>query len=144
MPDNRTRVAVVYGGRSGEHDVSCRSAASIMAHLDRDRYLVTPVRIDRDGVWRVRPGSGPGAASIPLRSIVEALPVLRGADVVFPALHGRYGEDGTIQSLLELHGLPYVGNGVLASAAGIDKDVTKKLLRLAGLRVADGVLLRPD
>lgn len=144
MPAKRIRVAVVYGGRSGEHDVSCRSAASMMHHLDPDRYAVTPVRIDRDGVWRVRPQTTAGAPDTPLRSMAAALAVLRDVDVVFPALHGRYGEDGTIQSLLELHALPYVGNGVLASAAGIDKDVTKKLLRLAGLRVADGVLLRPD
>lgn len=145
MNDDRLHVAVVYGGRSGEHDVSCRSAAGIMAQLDPDRYRVTPVRIDADGVWRVGaatrvPGGPP---STPLRSIDEALSVLRHVDVVFPALHGRYGEDGTIQSMLQLHGIPYVGNPVLASAAGIDKDVAKKLLRLAGLRVADGVLLRP-
>jgi D-alanine-D-alanine ligase len=124
-------VAVVYGGRSGEHDVSCKSAASIIAHLTE--YAVTEVLIDRDGDWHVngsRVGLGGG-----LRALAEA-------DVVFPALHGPYGEDGTIQSMLELVGVPYVGNGVLASAAGMDKEFTKKLLEAEGLRVADGVVLR--
>lgn len=125
------KVAVVYGGRSGEHEVSCRSAASIIAHLTE--YAVTEVFIDRDGAWHVegvRAGFG------------EALRTLSEVDVVFPALHGPYGEDGTIQSVLELVGVPYVGNGVLASAAGMDKEFTKKLLTAEGLRVAGGVVLR--
>jgi D-alanine-D-alanine ligase len=125
------KVAVVYGGRSGEHDVSCSSAASIINHLSA--YDVTPVLIGRSGDWHVD-GAAVGMGG--------ALSVLFTMDVVFPALHGPYGEDGTIQSVLELVGVPYVGNGVLASAAGMDKEFTKKLLAAEGLRVADGVVLR--
>ncbi|MET7863617.1 D-alanine--D-alanine ligase family protein [Micromonospora taraxaci] len=129
-----TRLAVLYGGQSGEHDVSCRSAASILAHVDRARYRVTEVLIDTHGGWHVdgRPTALPAA-----------LRVLRAQDVVFPALHGPYGEDGTVASLLEWLGVPYVGNGVFASAAGMDKGVTKRLLAAEGLRVSPGVTLRP-
>ncbi len=159
----KTRVAVLFGGRSAEHGVSCASAASIVNHLNRERYEVTPVRIDTDGVWTVgtdepapagvdtsalldmtrdRPGPRPAV----LESMWSALSHLRDTvDVAFPALHGRFGEDGTLQSTLDLFGIPYVGNPVLASAAGIDKEVTKKLLSAAGLTVADGVVLNgPD
>lgn len=128
------KLAIVYGGRSGEHDVSCRSARSILAHLDRVRYDVTEVVIGRDGAWHVD--------GIPV-SMGDALRTLGRADVVFPALHGPYGEDGTVQSLLELAGVPYVGSGVLASATGMDKEFTKKILAADGLRVANGVVLRP-
>ncbi|MEH1168236.1 D-alanine--D-alanine ligase family protein [Micromonospora sp. CPCC 205539] len=129
-----TRLAVLYGGQSGEHEVSRRSAASILTGLDRERYQVTEVLIGSDGGWHVdgRPLSLP-----------SALRVLRTQDVVFPALHGPYGEDGTVQSLLEWLGVPYVGNGVFASAAGMDKGVTKRLLAAEGLRVSPGVTLRP-
>lgn len=127
-------LAIVYGGRSGEHDVSCKSARSILAHLDRDRYAITEVVIGRDGGWHVD--------GLPV-SLGDALRTLGRADVVFPALHGPYGEDGTVQSLLELVGVPYVGSGVLASATGMDKEFTKKILTADGLRVADGVVLRP-
>ncbi|MBV1853073.1 D-alanine--D-alanine ligase family protein [Catellatospora tritici] len=128
------RLAVIYGGRSGEHDVSCKSAAAILAHLDRVAYDVTELRIDRDGWWHVDGVRG---------GLGDAMRALRGVDVAFPALHGPYGEDGTIQSLLELVGVPYVGNGVFASAAGMDKEFTKKLLAADGLRVAEGLVLRP-
>ncbi|MGK5739201.1 D-alanine--D-alanine ligase family protein [Micromonospora sp. URMC 103] len=128
------RVAVLYGGQSGEHDVSRHSAESILAALDRDRYRVTEVLIGRDGGWHV------DGRAVPLAS---ALRVLAAQDVVFPALHGPYGEDGTVASMLEWLGVPYVGNGVLASAAGMDKAVTKKLLAAEGLRVSRGVTLRP-
>ncbi|MEU0548486.1 D-alanine--D-alanine ligase family protein [Micromonospora sp. NPDC005979] len=129
-----TRLAVLYGGRSGEHEVSRRSGAAILAGLDRERYQVTEVLIDTDGGWHVdgRPMGLP-----------QALRVLRAQDVVFPALHGPYGEDGTVASLLEWLGVPYVGNGVFASAAGMDKGVTKRLLAAEGLRVSPGVTLRP-
>ncbi|MBM7489071.1 D-alanine-D-alanine ligase [Micromonospora luteifusca] len=128
-----TRLAVLYGGQSGEHEVSCRSAASILANLDRERYQVTEVLIDRDGGWHV------DGRPMPLP---QALRVLRTQEVVFPALHGPYGEDGTVASLLEWLGVPYVGNGVFASAAGMDKGVTKRLLAAEGLRVSPGVTLR--
>ncbi|GAB3974371.1 D-alanine--D-alanine ligase family protein [Plantactinospora veratri] len=127
------RLAVLYGGRSGEHEVSRRSAASILAHLDRDAYRVTRVLVERDGRWQVD--------GVPV-TLPAALRVLTAQDVVFPAMHGPYGEDGNVQSMLDWLGVPYVGNGVFASAAGMDKAVTKKLLGAEGLRVAAGVTLR--
>ncbi|WP_243709665.1 D-alanine--D-alanine ligase family protein [Micromonospora sp. 15K316] len=128
------RLAVLYGGRSSEHEISRRSAASILAHLDREAYHVTAVLIGRDGQWQV---DGEPA------TLPAALAVLAAQDVVFPALHGPYGEDGTVQSMLEWLDVPYVGNGVFAGAAGMDKAVTKKLLGAEGLRVAAGVTLGP-
>lgn len=138
--EGKIKIAVVFGGRSGEHEISCRSAAGILGHLSTDRYDALAVRIAPDGRWSVdgRP-TGTGVWD----SMMAAMEVLRDADVVFPALHGPYGEDGTLQSALELLGVPYVGNGVLASAAGMAKDVTKTLLTADGLRVADGVVLGP-
>ncbi|AVT37869.1 D-alanine--D-alanine ligase family protein [Plantactinospora sp. BB1] len=127
------RLAVLYGGRSGEHEVSRRSAASILAHLDRDAYRVTRVLVERDGRWQVD--------GVPV-TLSAALRVLTAQDVVFPAMHGPYGEDGNVQSMLDWLGVPYVGNGVFASAAGMDKAVTKKLLGAEGLRVTTGVTLR--
>ncbi|OKI48978.1 D-alanine--D-alanine ligase family protein [Micromonospora sp. CB01531] len=129
-----TRLAVLFGGRSGEHEVSRRSAESILAHLDREAYDVTEVLIERDGRWAVNGST---------LTFGAALEVLRRQDVVFPALHGPYGEDGTVQSMLEFLGVAYVGNGVFASAAGMDKTITKRLLTAEGLRVADEVSLRP-
>ena len=118
------RVAVLYGGRSGEHEISLRSAESIIAGLDRAKYEVTRILIDKDGRWQPRailpePGANPGI------------------DVVFPALHGTFGEDGTVQGLLELADLPYVGAGVLASAVSMDKEVMKRLLVERGLPIAE-------
>jgi D-alanine-D-alanine ligase len=159
----KTRIAVIFGGRSGEHDVSCKSAASVLTHLDRERYQVLPVRITIDGVWIVgqddpdateidvdalirmtQPRDG-SIRPLPIGSISDALAALRDVDIVFPALHGPYGEDGTIQALLELAGLPYIGNGVLASAVSMDKEFTKKILVSEGIEVAPGVVLRrPD
>jgi D-alanine-D-alanine ligase len=157
---DKTRVAVLFGGRSAEHGVSCSSGASVVQHLSRERYEVTPVRIDTDGVWTVgrdEPATGTvdtaalmrmtrdplGPRPAVLDSMWSALNRLRETvDVVFPVLHGRYGEDGTLQSTLDLFGIPYVGNGVLSSAAGMDKEVTKKLLSGAGLTVADAVVLQ--
>jgi D-alanine-D-alanine ligase len=151
---NRTRVAVVFGGRSGEHDVSVHSAQSVLANLDRDRYEVIPVRINPDGVWLVGEdgdelltahGSEVAVADgVPAdlwRSMMGAVELLRTVDVVFPVLHGAYGEDGTIQSLLEIADIPYVGNGVIASAVGMDKEFTKKILAADGLPVARSVVL---
>ncbi|MCP2333886.1 D-alanine--D-alanine ligase family protein [Actinoalloteichus caeruleus] len=158
MSEPRTRVAVVYGGRSGEHAVSRQSAASILTHLDRDRHQVVPVLIDRDGGWWIEEdGPDPAATGAraatedvwrapgpaPALGMTEALRRLRDVDVVFPALHGPFGEDGTIQSMLALYGIPFVGNGVLASAVGMDKEHTKTMLASAGIPVAPGLVLRP-
>jgi len=125
----KLRVAIVYGGRSGEHEVSIRSARSILAAIDRSRYEVSEYFIDLEGRWHPRP-------------IIPQPGANPGIDVVFPVLHGTFGEDGTIQGLLELADLPYVGAGVLASAAGMDKEITKRLCRERGLPVVDFLVLR--
>jgi len=149
----RIRVAVVYGGRSSEHAISCVSAGSILRHLDPDRFEVIPVGITAEGTW-LRTDARPedlaisdrrlpavtGRSETPLALAAE---ILAAVDVVFPVLHGPYGEDGTIQGLLELADLPYVGAGVFASAAGMDKEFSKKLLGAAGLPIGDYVVLRP-
>ena len=164
MATGRIRVAVLFGGRSGEHAVSCISAFSVLTHLDRDLFDVTAIGITRGGRWRrldpaalaiasgsampeITDGSGDGAALLRLDTVSSALTLPASAesldvDVVFPLLHGPYGEDGTVQGLLELADLPYVGPGVLASAAAMDKDFTKRLLVSAGLAVAPYVVLR--
>jgi len=118
------RVAVLYGGRSGEHEISLRSAESIIAGLDRAKYDVQRILITPEGRWQPHPIS-PEPGGNP------------GIDVVFPVLHGTFGEDGTVQGLLELADLPYVGAGVLASAVSMDKEVTKRLLVERGLPVAE-------
>jgi D-alanine-D-alanine ligase len=183
----RLRVGVIYGGRSGEHEVSLASAAAVFAHLDRQRYEPVPIRIEKDGRWalaerapsamsaaeviehaRLEAGRAPRAArevhlmarpsDEPLLSIDR--PTTRGADagdgdgalvrsmgldVVFPVLHGPYGEDGTVQGLLELANLPYVGCGVLASAVGMDKAMMKVVFAQHGLPQVDhAVVLRPE
>ena len=163
----RTRVAVVYGGRSSEHAISCVSAGSILRNLDPERYDVVAVGITTEGSWVLTDGrtdqlaitdgqlpevttdagtaltlaADPGRRGELLS--LGAADVLATVDVVFPVLHGPYGEDGTIQGLLELAGVPYVGAGVLASAAGMDKEFTKKLLAADGLPIGDQVVLRP-
>jgi D-alanine-D-alanine ligase len=124
----RLRVAVIYGGRSGEHEISLKSAESIIAAMDPERYDVQRILITKDGHWQPRPIS-PEPDGNP------------GIDVVFPALHGTFGEDGTVQGLLELAGLPYVGGGVLASSASMDKDVMKRLCRERGLPIVDYLVL---
>ena len=153
VTSSRIRVAVVYGGRSSEHAISCVSAGSILRHLDPRRFEVVPVGIARDGSW-LRTDADPDQLAITDRRLPEvgghtdtplqrAAEILAGVDVVFPILHGPYGEDGTIQGLLELAGLPYVGAGVFASAAGMDKEFSKKLMGAAGLPIGDYVVLRP-
>ena len=150
-------VCLLYGGRSGEHEVSLRSAGSVSANLDPGRYRQVLVGIDPQGVWhwqkRGRPSQssyGPVLSIHPTCTPVSVVPG-RGlyagrrrlpVDVVFPVLHGTFGEDGTIQGLLEMAGLPYVGAGVLASALAMDKDKTKEVWRLAGLPVLDWLTLR--
>jgi D-alanine-D-alanine ligase len=138
---NRLRVAVLAGGRSSEHDISLASARSVLEGLDPERFDVVTVAIGRDGRWEL----GTGGASV-----VETLPVpaanapatLGEVDVVLPILHGPFGEDGTVQGLLELADVAYVGAGVAASALYMDKDLFKKVLRDSGIAVAKHVALR--
>jgi D-alanine-D-alanine ligase len=170
----------LYGGRSGEHEVSLASAAAVFANLDRHRYEPVAIRIEKDGRWLIadRPPSASSAADVldqmradtsrnragrdvflPPRpgddtlilvarraasEDADALASVTGLalDVIFPVLHGPYGEDGTIQGLLELANVPYVGCGVLASAAGMDKAIMKVLFRARGLSVPDWVVVR--
>jgi len=165
----KIRLGVLFGGRSGEHEVSLTSAAAVMKALDPEKYELVPVGITPEGRWRVGSkalGLLAGAAgdnlaqrTAPLQTVLEEgravtpsvdptgpklLPIAKSSaavnsrpevDVIFPVLHGTFGEDGTIQGLLELADVPYVGAGVLASAAGMDKDVMKRLFRDAGLPV---------
>lgn len=152
--EGRLRVGIVFGGRSEEHEISIRSARSVVAAIDRSRFNVTLIGIGRDGRWHlycedafgrlsgavdggdaadiVLAPHASGFALIDAAAPQRALPVV---DVVFPVLHGPFGEDGTIQGLLDMLGVPYVGAGVLGSAVGMDKDVQKRLLRDAGLPV---------
>ena len=124
-------VAVLFGGRSGEHEISIRSAKSILAALDRAKYSVREIFITKDGVWEPGP--------------ILPQPGANGdIDVVFPALHGTFGEDGTMQGLLELADLPYVGGNVLASAVSMDKDIMKRVCRDQGLPVVDYLVLSRD
>jgi D-alanine-D-alanine ligase len=164
----KTRVAIVFGGRSSEHAISCVSAGSILAALDPDEFEVVPVGITREGRWVLADGD-PARLSITDRALPEitaasgaavVLPadptanalmvldpaagagVLADVDVVFPALHGAYGEDGTIQGMLEMAGIPYVGANVFASAAAMDKEFTKKLAIAEGIPVGPYAVLR--
>src|SRR5215469_8123450 len=122
------RVAVLYGGRSGEHEISVRSAESIMQAMDPAKYEVLPYFISKDGRWDPKP-------------ILPEPGVDQGFDVVFPVLHGTFGEDGTVQGLLELADVPYVGAGVLASSVAMDKDVMKRVCKERMLPVVDYVTL---
>ena len=148
---SRLRVAVLMGGRSSEHDISLASGDSVIEAL-RDRYETVAVEIDREGRWAL-PAAVPPALEAgerdnrPLKTLPvpteSSVPVtLAGIDVVFPVLHGPFGEDGTVQGLLELAGVPYVGAGVLASALCMDKDVFKAVLRDRGIPVTQSVTLR--
>lgn len=165
----KIRVAVLYGGRSGEHEVSLQSAASVIRNLDKNKYEIIPIGIDKTGRWHI-------AAPEALISISKNLPIYRDMpevilpsnpdalstgvvclsaqqtatatvfngkfDVVFPVMHGTYGEDGSIQGLLELANVPYVGCAVLASALGMDKDMAKRILRDSGLPVVPWISIR--
>jgi len=155
----RIRVAVVFGGQSTEHSVSCVSAASVLANLDPARFEVLPVGITGEGSWVLGPAdpatleiegrtmpsvtsgtaltlpADPTSANLVVLERGREGEVLSKVDVVFPVLHGAYGEDGTIQGLLEMVGLPYAGAGVLSSAVAMDKEFTKKLLAAEGLPV---------
>ena len=168
----KLRIGILFGGRSGEHEVSLLSAASILDAIEKDKYEVVPIGITKEGRWLTAdhaekllhgefssakllragdPDATPGAALLAKGESIVIPPVPGDAlapfdtpqrrledrainvDVVFPVLHGTFGEDGTIQGLLELADLPYVGSGVLGSSAGMDKDVMKRLFRDAGL-----------
>src|SRR6476619_4701186 len=179
----KLRVGVLFGGRSGEHEVSLLSAASVVKAIDKSKYEVVPIGITKEGRWLTAgaaeallqgkpvdeskhlragdPEATPGAAVLASGESVVVLPEpvhrsslapfqtdahLRRAsdrainvDVIFPVLHGTFGEDGTIQGLLELADIPYVGAGVLGSAAGMDKDIMKSLFRAAGLPIVKHV-----
>jgi D-alanine-D-alanine ligase len=176
----KTRVGVLFGGRSGEHEVSLLSAASVVEAIDKEKYEVVPIGITKEGRWltadhaerllrgehkeerHLRAGDPevtPGAAVLAkgeavmvppvpgheLRPFESDMPHRRASDraidvdIIFPVLHGTFGEDGTIQGLLELADIPYVGAGVLGSAAGMDKDVMKRLFRQAGLELVKHV-----
>jgi D-alanine-D-alanine ligase len=169
-PRRRLRVAVLYGGRSGEHEISLRSAASVLRNLDQERFEAVPIAIDKEGRWH--PGNvamiEAGAATLPVFRdqppvLMPPSPAAAGAelvpygaaqrgtavdaplppvDVVFPVMHGTLCEDGTIQGLLELADVPYVGCGVLASAVGMDKEVAKRLAQAAGLPIVPYALAR--
>jgi D-alanine-D-alanine ligase len=158
---DRLRVAILTGGRSSEHDIAIASARSVIESLDPERYEAVPIEIGRDGRWALEPGSRGeltnGRAAIasgsePPSTAAETLPVpvrettpaaLGEVDVVFPVLHGPFGEDGTVQGLLELAGVPYVGAGVTASALCMDKDLMKAVLRDRDIPVTRNVTLRP-
>jgi D-alanine-D-alanine ligase len=149
-------IALVFGGPAGEHEVSCESATAIASHLDPGRYLVRPVQLTQDGEWLASPGSVPAgpAAVAQLRDLTgrglanatKRLPIdaLAEAHVVVPALHGPFGEDGTMQALLDSIGVPYAGSGMAASALAFDKDVAKRLLASDGIPVAAWVTLRQE
>jgi D-alanine-D-alanine ligase len=163
----KPRVAVVFGGRSPEHAISCVSAGSVLAVIDRTRYDVVAVGISPEGRWvlapddpdtlrihgRELPRVSADRSALALRAdptgrqlvVLEPGEVpheLGTVDVVFPLLHGPYGEDGTIQGMLEMAGVPYVGSGVLASAVGMDKEFSKLLLAARGLPVGRHVVVR--
>jgi D-alanine-D-alanine ligase len=144
---SRIRVAVLAGGRSSEHDISLASARSVVEALDPAHYEALTIEIGRDGRWALPLPARDAIGTAP----VDTLPVpsdtpptaLGAVDVVLPILHGPFGEDGTVQGLLELAGVPYVGSGVTASALCMDKDLFKAVLRDRGIPVAANVTLRP-
>ncbi len=158
----KIRVGILFGGKSAEHEVSLQSAKNVIEAIDRDKYDVTLIGIDKTGRWRLSGDAGfllaaddpkaihlqdsgeqlavaPGAQARPLTP-VSGGPISDKVDVVFPILHGPMGEDGTVQGLLKLANLPFVGAGVLGSAVGMDKDVMKRLLRDAGIPNADSIV----
>ena len=154
MAENkRLRVGVIFGGRSGEHEVSVASAASVIRALDPEKYEAVPIGIGKDGRWfvgtpaqkmladvlrqgqRVLLSADPNVAA--LMPLEQSGAGSQRVDVVFPVLHGTYGEDGTVQGLLDLAGLPFVGSGVIGSAVGMDKDMQKRLFLQAGLPVGE-------
>ncbi|NYF11313.1 D-alanine-D-alanine ligase [Leifsonia sp. AK011] len=164
----RLTVALLFGGRSSEHEISCSTAAGVLSAIDRTKYDVIPIGITKDGAFTLQPDDAalfamnpdnmpvvhdngtrihwPSSALTRELTVTDASGETRSlgdVDVVFPILHGPFGEDGTIQGLLELAGLPYVGNGVLASSLGMDKHFAKTALEGAGVTVAPWVTVSP-
>lgn len=154
MNQQKIRVAVLYGGRSGEHEVSLQSAASVVKNMDHERFEIIPIAIDKQGRWLLNDyqqlGLSPSTKALALKteksellSSLGHLPAKPGqtsgngklCDVVFPVLHGMLCEDGTVQGMLELMDIAYVGAGVLSSALGMDKDASKRLIAAAGLKI---------
>jgi D-alanine-D-alanine ligase len=156
----RQRIAVLFGGRSAEHDVSILSASNVVKAIDTSKYEIVPIGISRGGQWflaelgddgtlpavpdsgteiSLLPGGNGRLLALPKNGTAHELP---RTDVLFPVLHGPFGEDGSVQGLAEVAGVPFVGCGVLGSAAAMDKDIAKRLLREAGLPVARSVTLR--
>jgi D-alanine--D-alanine ligase len=170
VSQRKVRVAVVFGGRSAEHAVSCASAGLVLGAIDRDKYDVVPIGIARDGRWvltsgdharlalgagdlpsveavavpgvSVTPQAGPGGGALVFSGPAAVPASLGEVDVVLPLLHGTFGEDGTIQGLLEMAGVRYAGAGVLASAAGMDKEYMKLLFAARGLPIGPYVVVR--
>jgi D-alanine-D-alanine ligase len=155
----KLRVGVLFGGRSGEHEVSLASAASVIRGLDPQKYEAVPIGITKEGHWLIgagaqkmlpevlRAGQRVVMSADPTETALIALDSGAAAggqklDVVFPVIHGTFGEDGTMQGLLELAGLPFVGAGVLGSAIGMDKDVAKKLMQVAGIPVVPWIAVQ--
>jgi D-alanine-D-alanine ligase len=152
-------ICILYGGRSGEHEVSCRSAASVSRNLDEQKYRQVLVGIDKQGRWHLQPlprfvraEYGERLEVLPGTEAVVVIPgeglgtrsEILGVDVVFPVLHGTFGEDGTVQGLLEMADLPYVGAGVLGSSLAMDKQKTKEIWKQTGLPVVEFVVVRDD
>ena len=143
----KVRVAVVAGGRSSEHEISVASARSVIDALDPGRYDIETIEIDREGRWALNSGmrelERPVAETLPVPTASGSPPETLGSvDVVLPILHGPFGEDGTVQGLLELAGVPYVGAGVTASALCMDKDLFKSVCRDKGIPVTRSVTVR--
>ncbi|HEV3186372.1 MAG TPA: D-alanine--D-alanine ligase family protein [Xanthobacteraceae bacterium] len=159
--ERKLRVALLFGGRSAEHDVSLMSAANVFRALDQARYEVVPIAVARGGAWMLCPlidgcfpaevpADGPlvtllpgGGGRLVVASSDPAVAAPAPVDVIFPVLHGPFGEDGSVQGLAELSGVPFVGASVFASAAAMDKDAAKRLLRDAGLPIARFRALAP-
>ncbi len=162
MKNKKNRVAILFGGKSAEHEVSIQSAKNVYNSLDKNKYDVSLIGIDKKGDWHLCPEKYLLEASFSQQKLLDSIDSvslvtkdgthglvttdssqqLQPIDVVFPVLHGPFGEDGSMQGLLKLSNLPFVGSGVLGSAIGMDKDVTKRLLREAGLPVGDFLVYR--
>jgi len=162
-PEHKLKIAVLFGGRSGEHEVSLMSARSVLSVLDPDKYDVTQIGITHEGTWItgrqtldvmsgeakgeqenvILPGdpSRPGLYRLHKTAHGELFELLNHLDVVFPVLHGTYGEDGTLQGLLEMADIAYVGAGVTGSAVGMDKGVFKDVMRAIGIPVVESIIV---